>query len=278
MVLMDVGNPFFTDVMSGAEDYISSLGHTVHIGNSGLDLNRESGHLDLFEQERVRGILLAPLYVSHRARDVRRRGIPVVLLDRAEDSSDCCTVSVDDVEGGRLAVEHLLALGHRRLAVVGGSSTLPQVRDRRLGAEVARGGAPGEDVDLLMMSTSAMDAESGTEAATQLALLPREERPTAVFAINDLLAIGLLQGFVTLGMRVPEDIALIGYDDITFAATAAVPLSSVRQPRRELGRRGAELLFEEIQAAESQQPHEHQQVRFSPELVIRRSTAGARPR
>jgi LacI family transcriptional regulator len=129
-----------------------------------------------------------------------------------------------------------------------------------------------------MMSTSAMDAESGTEAATQLALLPREERPTAVFATNDLLAIGLLQGFVTLGMRVPEDIALIGYDDITFAATAAVPLSSVRQPRRELGRRGAELLFEEIQAAESQQPHEHQQVRFSPELVIRRSTAGARPR
>jgi len=277
MVLMDIGNPFFTDVLAGAESYVYSLGHTVHIGNSGLDRDRESAHRDLFEQERVRGILIAPLYSSPRVREVRRRGIPVVLLDRSEDSSDCCTVSVDDVEGGRLAVQHLLTLGHRRIAVVGGSSTLPQVRDRRLGAELARGGAAGGDVSLLMISTAAMDAGSGTDAAAQLAVLPAGERPTAVFATNDLLAIGLLQGFTTLGVSVPDDVAIIGYDDIAFAGTAAVPLSSVRQPRRELGWRGAELLFQEIHSAEAHQPHEHQQVRFSPQLVVRRSTAGPRP-
>jgi LacI family transcriptional regulator len=178
------------------------------------------------------------------------------------------------VEGGRLAVAHLLELGHQRLAVVGGSEALRQVRDRRLGAEVARGAHADRQATVLNLSTSGLDAASGTDAARAIALLPLQERPTAVFAVNDLLAIGLLQGFVNLGLSVPGDIAIIGYDDIAFAGTAAVPLSSVRQPRRELGRRGAELLFEEIEAAEGVAAHVHQQVRFTPELVVRASTAG----
>ena len=102
---------------------------------------------------------------------------------------------------------------------------------------------------------------------------PDVARPTAVFAANDLLAIGLLQGFVTQGLRVPEDIAIVGYDDIAFAAAAAVPLSSIRQPRQELGRRAAELLFAEVAALEEERPHGHVQVQFAPELVVRRSSA-----
>ena len=106
--------------------------------------------------------------------------------------------------------------------------------------------------------------------------LPDWERPTAVFAANDLLAIGLLQGFVTAGLRVPDDMAIVGYDDIAFAAAAAVPLSSVRQPRLAIGYRAAELLFDEIEAIERDIAHEHQQVRFTPELVVRRSSAKSR--
>ena len=105
--------------------------------------------------------------------------------------------------------------------------------------------------------------------------MPRSERPTAVFATNDLLAIGLLQGFVTAGMRVPDDMAIVGYD-IAFAAAAAVPLSSIRQPRLAIGQRAAELLFDEIEANERDVPHDHQQVRFTPELVVRRSSAKSR--
>ena len=134
----------------------------------------------------------------------------------------------------------------------------------------------GED-RLLTISTPRLDTESGVQVADQLAMMPAAERPTAVFAANDLLAIGLLQGFVTGGLRVPEDIALIGYDDITFAAAAAVPLSSIRQPRRLLGRRAAELLFAEVDALDQGLPHEHQHVRFVPELIVRRSTAGVGP-
>jgi LacI family transcriptional regulator len=277
LVVMDIANPFFTDVLRGVEDDVLERGYSVQVGNSASQPQREDDQLRLFEQQRVRGVLCAPIWgVNSRVDDLRRRGIPVVLVDRAPEVSGFCSVSVDDVEGGRLAVDHLIRLGHRSIALVGGPSGLPQVRDRRLGAELARG-EHGDTVDLLALSTTGLDTTAGVLAAGELAALPDRERPTAVFAANDLLAIGLLQGFVTHGMRVPEDMALIGYDDISFAAAAAVPLSSVRQPRVALGRRAAELLFEEIEAADEDRPHEHQSVRFTPTLVLRRSSAGAGP-
>ncbi len=99
-----------------------------------------------------------------------------------------------------------------------------------------------------------------------------------MFAANDLLAIGLLQGFVTHGLRVPDDVAIIGYDDIAFAAAAAVPLSSIRQPRHLLGQRAAALLFDEVEALDTETPHEHRHEEFVPELVVRASTAVPRPR
>jgi LacI family transcriptional regulator len=98
-----------------------------------------------------------------------------------------------------------------------------------------------------------------------------------VFAANDLLSLGLLQGFVTAGLRVPDDVAIVGYDDIDFAATAAVPLSAVRQPRREIGYSAGELLFREIEDLDSGATHVHQHVRFVPELIVRRSSAVALP-
>ena len=274
LVVMDIANPFFTDVLLGVEDGVLKRGYSVQVGNSASQPSREGNLLRLFEQQRVRGVLCAPIWGVHdRVDDLRRRGIPVVLVDRAGDESGFCSVSVDDVEGGRLAVDHLLRLGHHRIALVGGPGGLQQIRDRRLGADLARA-EHGDQVDLLTVSSAGMDTVSGVQAADQLVTMSDGERPTAVFAANDLLAIGLLQGFVTHGLRVPEDMAIIGYDDISFAAAAAVPLSSVRQPRFDLGRRAAELLFEEIEAADEDRPHEHENVRFTPTLVVRRSTAG----
>jgi LacI family transcriptional regulator len=275
MVVIDIANPFFTDVVLGAEDHFHLAGYAVHVGNSAQTAEREVAHLALFEEQRVRGILLAPIReMAERIAELRRRGIAVVLVDRM--SNDSCSVGVDDLEGGRLAVQHLMDQGHHSIAFVGGPSTLHQVRDRRQGAELATARAD-DAVVLLAISTPSLDVESGIRAASELAALSDGERPTAVFAANDLVAIGMLQGFVTAGMRVPDDIAIIGYDDITFAAAAAVPLSSIRQPRAELGRRAAELLLAEIEAADSDAPHEHEQVRFRPELVVRRSTLASTP-
>ena len=242
MVVIDISNPFFTDVVLGAEDHFNAAGYAVHVGNSAQTAEREVAHLALFEEQRVRGILVAPIReMSERIAELRRRGIAVVIVDRVSDGDDSCSVGVDDLEGGRLAVQHLIDQGHRSVAFVGGPSTLHQVRDRRMGAELAAA-RTGDQVVLLAMSTPSLDVESGIRAAAELVALPDGERPTAVFAANDLAAIGLLQGFVTAGVAVPDDMAIIGYDDIAFAAAAAVPLSSIRQPRaraRPPGRRAA---------------------------------------
>ena len=272
MVVMDIANPFFADVVRGAEEFLYDQGYSVHIGNSDQRLEREATLLEQFQQQRERGVLFAPIGASgQRAVPLRQGGIPVVLVDRAVGVADFCSVGADDVEGGRIAVAHLLAQGHRRLAFVGGPSSLAQVNDRRRGADIALQTVPA--ATMLVISTPLLDVESGSRAAGDVIALSSEERPTAIFAANDLLAIGLLQGFVLAGVQVPEEVAIIGYDDIAFAAAAAVPLSSVRQPRARMGREAAELLFEEIQAAETDEVHEHRTLRMTPELVVRRSSA-----
>jgi len=276
MIVMDIANPFYTDLVIGAENCVHERGYSVQVGNSSQEADRESAQLLVLMQQRVRGVLLAPIWgIDERVRQLKLRGIPVVLLDRAGNQSDFCSVSTDDVEGGRLAAQHLLDQGHTAIAVVGGPGDLQQVRDRRLGAELATSRHNGA-ARLLTVSTPHLDVESGVRTAEEIVLMPPSERPTAVFAANDLLAIGLLQGFVTAGLRVPDDMAIVGYDDIAFAAAAAVPLSSVRQPRLAIGYRAAELLFDEIEALDGEESHDHQQVRFTPELVVRRSSAKSR--
>lgn len=278
MVVMDIANPFFTDVVKGAEEVLYSQQYSVQIGNSDQDYDRESTLLERFEQQRVGGVLFAPIGDSaERVVRLRQRGIPVVIVDRVGTGTDFCSVGVDDLAGGRLAGQHLIEQGHRSLAFVGGPSSLAQVRNRRRGVELAVEHA-GSEVTLLAVSVPTLSLEAGVSAAGEIAALPGVERPTAVFAANDLVAIGLLQGFVTAGLRVPEDMAIIGYDDIDFAAAAAVPLSSVRQPREEIGHRSAELLLAEIAAADGTTAHRHESIRLTPELVIRRSTQRRRPR
>ncbi len=273
MLVMDIANPFFADVVRGAEEFLYDHGYSVHIGNSDQRTDRERMLLEEFEQQRVRGVLLAPIgETAPRAVQMRQRGIPVVLVDRAAGVAGFCSVGSDDIEGGRLAVSHLLDQGHLRLAFVGGPSSLAQVRDRRRGVDLALA-ASRRPASLLVVSTPVLDVASGAVAAAEILALPDAERPTAVFAANDLLAIGLLQGFVMAGVRVPEDIALIGYDDIAFAAAAAVPLSSIRQARGVLGAQAARLLFDEIHAADSDEPHQHRTVHATPELIVRRSSA-----
>jgi len=272
LVVIDAANPFFSDVARGVEDAVDEVGGVVLLGNSAGEPVRELRYLELFEEQRVQGVLIAPLSdTDPPLGGLKRLGIPVVFLDRHVEDSEHSSVSVDDITGGRIAAAHLMERGHRQVAFVGGPSTLRQVRERREGAEAvveATGGA-----SLLAISTRGLTFAAGREAAEDLVMMSSAVRPTAVFAANDLVAIGLLQGLSAHGMRVPDDIAIVGYDDIEFAAAATVPLSSVRQPRDELGRRGAELLYEELDALKSGRPVEHQHIRFQPSLIIRLSSA-----
>ncbi|MFC0629428.1 LacI family DNA-binding transcriptional regulator [Kribbella deserti] len=270
-LMLDAGNPFFTDVARGVEEAAREAGLSVVLCNSNDDAGREADYLDLLEQQRVQGVLITPVDpASDRLSNLPNRGTPVVVVDRAAEDLSHCSVSVDDVLGGDVAISHLVELGHTRIAYVGGPENIGQVVDRRTGAQqaMARAGLPAED--LIDIPTAALTVAEGRGAGERLAGLPASRRPTAAFCANDLLALGLLQQCVRLGLRVPGDLAIVGYDDIEFAEAAAVPLTSVRQPRQLLGKTAAELLLDEA----SNPDHEHQRLTFTPELIVRTSTQG----
>ena len=268
-VVLDAANPFFTDVALGVEEVVEDAELSLFLCNSHQDPVREASYLERLEQQRVQGVLITPVDAEDSRLDaLASRGTPVVLVDRTRVGNTHCSVAVDNRIGGRLAIDHLLELGHRRIAFVGGPERIGQVRDRHEGALTALaavGLAPDALVDVW---TDALTIEEGRAAGPRIAGMPASARPTAAFCANDLVALGLLQSCVDLGLSVPGELAVIGYDDIEFAAAAAVPLTSVRQPRRELGRAAARLLLDESANPE----HEHQQLEFVPELIARAST------
>jgi LacI family transcriptional regulator len=266
-VMLDGRNPFFTDVAAGVEDAAAEDDLSLFLCNSANLAERESTYLNRLEQQRVQGILITPVDPDSPLLDeIAARGTPIVIVDRTRTSATHCSVAVDDTYGGEIAVRHLIEQGHERIAFIGGPTSLGQVRDRRSGASRAMQEA-GLD-DLIELTTAQLTVAEGANAGQRLAWLPASKRPTAAFCANDLVALGLLQSCAALGLHVPDDLAIIGYDDIDFAAAATVPLTSVSQPRRRLGRTAAELLLQET----TDPDHKHQQVIYTPELVVRAST------
>lgn len=271
LVVMDVRNPFFTEVARGAEQAAAAHGLSVLLANSAEDAEREQTYVGLFEQQRVFGVLLAPASEDLGRLDrLTRQGIPAVLVDREPRDNAFPSVAVDDETGGYLAVRHLADIGCRRLAFVGGPVTVRQVADRLLGAQRAAAETPGMTIEVI--GTAALTVEQGRIAGEHIAERDRAQRPDGVFAANDLLAIGLLQALVMCGdVRIPDEIAVVGYDDIDFAAAAVIPLTSIRQPAALLGSTAVEMLVRA--AGHPDLPPEHQQ--FQPELIVRATTQRA---
>ena len=270
-VLLDARNPFFTDVAEGAERAAEAAGLSLFLCHSDNRASREGDYLAHLVEQRVQGILVTPVDPQAAVlADVRRNGTPLVIVDRTREDDEFCSVAVDDVLGGRLAVEHLLEQGHTRVAFIGGPDSIGQVRDRLEGAHQAWAESGLPEQQLTVVRTEALTVAEGRSAGERLMGISRRVRPTAAFCANDLLALGLLQQLSSAGLSVPGDLAIVGYDDIEYAAAAAVPLTSVRQPRQELGQRAAELVLDEARDPD----HLHQQVVFIPELVARRSTLG----
>ncbi|WP_457190530.1 LacI family DNA-binding transcriptional regulator [Nocardioides sp. P5_E3] len=269
-VMLDATNPFFTDVARGIEDAAEQKHLSLFLCNSSNRADREAAHLAHLREQRVAGILITPVDPASSFLEQAAAVTPVVLVDRTRAGGQFCTVSVDEVLGGQLAVRHLLDLGHERIAFIGGPDTLGQVQERLQGARQAWHAAGMAHPDLVVLATTGLSVEDGRRAGERLAGIPKRRRPSAAFCANDLVALGLLQHAIASGTRVPEDLAIVGYDDIDFAGAAAVPLSSVSQPRAELGRTAARLLVEEA----SDPSHAHRQALFQPALVARRSTTG----
>jgi LacI family transcriptional regulator len=268
LVLPDASNPFFAELSKGAEDYALEKDFAVIIGNSSENYGRETGYINLFHEQRVGGVLISPVRdVRQRVEELNKMGINAVIVDREAEASLCCSVSVDDVSGGRLAARHLIDIGCQHIAFVGGGPTIQQTVDRLEG--VRRELAAHPDVRLSVFETSEMNVMAGRTAGGFIENLEPTDRPDGIFAANDLIGVGMLQALLFESkVKVPEEIAMIGYDDIDFAKSTIVPLSSVKQPARLLGSSAVELLIAEL----GDPDHVHRQVTFQPEIVIRQSS------
>ncbi len=271
LVVIDIGNPFFADLARAAEDRAAQAGYSIILGNSDEKPEREANYLQLFEQQRMRGVLISPFGdVTARLRRLRERGIPAVLVDRRTPDEAFSSVSVDDVAGGQLAVDHLIGIGRRSIAFVGGPMAVRQITDRLEGSR--RSVAARADVSLEIIETAALTVQEGRVVGERILERRARDRPDAIFAANDLIAVGLLQALYVQGsVRVPDDVALIGYDDIGFAQAAVVPLSSVRQPSALIGATAVDILLEEA----ADPTRAAMQIVFQPELVIRDSSTPA---
>ncbi|BDZ65643.1 LacI family transcriptional regulator [Agromyces mangrovi Wang et al. 2018] len=268
MTVINIANPYFAELVAGAEDAASAAGLRVLVGNSSDDAAKERDHLELFERVQVEGALVSPFAdTGPWLERLRRRGIPVVMVDAVDDAGELASVSFDDVAGGRLATEHLLEIGRRRLAFVGAREEVRQVRERLQGARDAVGQVT--DASLEPIWTRSSTSEKGLAFGEEIAARDPADRPDGLVVSNDHLAIGLLHGLISKGVRVPEDIAVVGYDDIEFAAIATVPLTSIRQPARDMGRTAAELL-QALIAGDADDIERH--VVYQPELIVRAST------
>ncbi|MFC7406536.1 LacI family DNA-binding transcriptional regulator [Georgenia alba] len=271
LVIPDIGNSLFVDIARAAQERALENRTSLLVADSNNDDALQDRHLEFFASARVSGILLAPMRDPGIAvRRVRRLGIPVVLLNYAWDDDEHCSVVIDNRRAGELAARHLLELGRRRLAFVGGHDELQPVRDRREGVRSVVAASRGL-ATLVEIPTEDLVATGGVHAAAALLGLP--DLPDGVIAVTDLLAMGLLQTLVQHGVAVPDDLALMGSDDNASAWGGSVPMTSVQMHGRALGAAATALLTEEMTDAD----HEHRRVEVAPTLAVRESTAGRAP-
>ncbi|SED53737.1 LacI family DNA-binding transcriptional regulator [Ruania alba] len=266
-VVLDIANPFFTEMARGIEDRLAQDDHTLMLCSSDENPDREARFLRLFEEHGVRGVIATP---SHGSLDgllaLRERGIEVVLLDHTSPVPEVGSVAVDDVGGAALAIEHLLGLGHTRFVFVNGPLTLRQCVDRRDGVvtTLAEHGLDPAEV-LTEVSLDSLNADAA-DAAVRRLLAESGPRPTAMFCANDFTALGALRALRDNDVSIPEDMAVVGYDDVVFASMLTTPLTSVRQPMHTLGWTAADMLLTESGTDAARQ------VEFAPELVVRGSS------
>ncbi len=260
-IVMDVGNPYYTELARGIEDRLAKDDHALILCSSDDDPAREARFLRMLAEQGVRGVLVTPMSTTtERLGELTRIGIPAVLIDSTDGHQ--AAIGVDHVSGGRQAVAHLLDQGHRRILFLAGPADLQQSRHRLRGAIEAVQAAGLDPAEILtVQNLPSISAEHG-QRGLNAALDAPGPRPTAVFTMNDVVALGVMRELRRRGMQVPADMAIVGYDDLYFAAELMTPLSSVRQPMRELGWAAADLLL----TGERPAP-------FQPELVVRESSS-----
>jgi len=268
MVLADIENSLFIDMAHGAQEAARASGLRLLLANAACDMTQQDDYLDLFDQSRVTGVLLAPMEDSSAGiARIRSHGRPVVLLNYAPRPASCCAVLVNNEHAGYLAARHLVDSGRRRLAFVAAHDDYQPVRDRRRGVRDAIADAVG--VQLEEIDSGGLTTEHGHRAGRQLAARPAHELPDGLIVVTDQLANGIIHELhVVAGIRVPAAVAVVGCENNRAAGPAAVALTAVDMPGRLMGQEALRLLLDEVNGGAR---HRHATVVLEPELVVRAS-------
>ncbi len=266
-IVPDSADPFFAEVARGIEDTAFENGYSLILCNSDRNLGKEAFYTNVLVEKQVDGILFLAAGVStERILDLQQRGMPVVVVDRELPAANVDSVVTDNAGGGWAATRHLIDLGHQCIGHIAGPSDLRLSEYRSTGYCKALEEA-GIAADGNQIVRGAFDFESGYRAACQL--LANDKRPTAIFACNDIMAIGAICAAAELDLRVPEDLSVVGYDDIPLASYSNPPLTTVAQPIYDMGVMAASMLLERLHDPGGTA----RQLVLDVELQIRRSTA-----
>lgn len=268
LIIPDNSNPFFAEVARGIEDFGFQNGYSVILCNSDGDLKKELAYIGVLTSKRVDGIVF--IAATAKAEHIKPflGEIPLVIVDRKMPDLEADSVLVDNFGGGYAATRHLIDLGHRKIGCITGPPDLAPSADRVAGYKQALKDHGLQPLDELIVEGD-FRYQSGNEGMRRL--LDLEPPPTAVFACNDVMAIGAMKAAQDQGLRVPEDIAIVGFDDITLASFTNPTLTSVKQPKYEMGKIALELLFQRISSSDLQG---RQEIILDTTLVVRESTRG----
>ena len=261
----DITNPFWPEVARGVQDAVEQAGYTVVLMNNDWNAEREDKHLKRMRQKQFDGLIINPTGTLNA--DLLELNFPVVVLASGEAYPDFDTVSSDSAQANRMAMEHLIALGHRRIGLIAGP-----LRRRKshthLDTYVRACYEHGLLVDQALMLQGTFSQQGGFDAMQQFLALP--QRPTAVFAVNDIIALGALRAAQMAGLKVPEEMSIIGMDDIFAAATAYPPLTTIAKPKYDIGTNAARFLLQRI---EGTMPDAMRHALLPCRLELRSSTA-----
>jgi len=274
ILVSDVGNPFYADVIHGVEDEAFKKNYDVFLCNTNYDLNRGLAFIRSLIDKRVEGVMIMSSRMSDLwLAELNRNNVPAVVLDWEVKAmgADVSTIGVNYAIGIQAAVDHFIALGHQRFIHVSGPLHLQTARDRRdaFWSALARHGIPVESVPVI---EGDLQIEGGRQAIKTIAKL--SPQPTAVFAANDLTAMGIIAGARAQGIEVPRDLSVVGLDNIWLAEQADPPLTTVNLPRYEIGQLAIQMLFDLLDSS-SERPSTPVRREVTTSLVVRQSTAAA---
>ena len=273
MLIPNCSNPYFAEIVRSVEDHCFGAGYALILCNTDDDPHRQAAYLQVISEKRIDGaIIISTGEDKDLLRLLKGLPIPTVLLDREIKEVNCDLVETAHLQGALMATEHLIELGHRRIACLAGPANLNSSAQRIEGwrTALAQSGLAAEASDLLWHS----DFSSQGGFTTMQAILRSPQVPTAVFVCNDLMGLGALSAAHEAGVRIPQDMSLIGFDDIELARFACPALSTIAQPKQRIGVTAVDMVLERIQGGRV----EARQVILQPELIVRNSTARINPK